>query len=110
VVSGQLQLLASEVLLEEYATTFWRPKLAKLHGYTPEKIPGYLASIRALTTVIEPPPCGLPAPDPGDQHLWDLLAEVPDAVLVTGDTALRQSNHFPGRILTPREFVERYDL
>jgi uncharacterized protein len=102
--------LASEALLEEYATTFWRPQLAKLHGYTADQIPGYLASIRALATVIEPPPCGIAAPDPGDQHLWDLLAEIPDAILVTGDAALPRNGDFPGRILTPREVAERFEL
>jgi predicted nucleic acid-binding protein len=48
------------------------------------------------------------APDPDDQHVWDLLAVFPNANLITGDRLLLQSNDFPGRILSPREFVERY--
>jgi len=31
-------------------------------------------------------------------------------VLVTGDAALRRSKDFPGRILTPREMIDRFEL
>jgi predicted nucleic acid-binding protein len=56
----------------------------------------------------EPHPAPQVCPDPTDQMLWDLLAERPEATLVTGERRLQQSDHFPGRVLSPRQFVERY--
>jgi predicted nucleic acid-binding protein len=66
-----------------------------------------LRDIQAMAQ-IDPGGVGPTCPDPGDQHLWDLLASVPRSVLVTGERRLVGSGHFPGRIMTPREFVERY--
>ena len=37
-----------------------------------------------------------------------LLENNPEAVLVTGEGVLLRSDHFPGRILSPRDFVARY--
>lgn len=51
---------------------------------------------------------GLPpaAPDPGDAHLWALLARAPGSVLITGD-ALLPANPPPGAaVATPRAFVD----
>ena len=45
---------------------------------------------------------------PDDQHLWGLLAAEPEAVLVTGDKALLESEAFPGRIVNPRAFVDAH--
>lgn len=51
-----------------------------------------------------------PAPDPGDQMLWNLLAVRLDLVLVTGDQALLLDEGMSGRVLSPAQFVERGDL
>jgi len=110
ILTGRLQAAVSPALLAEYSRILLRPDVASRHRRSRAEIDRLLVDFAMAAIVAYPSQSRQPAPDPGDQHLWDLLAEVPDAVLVTGDTALRQSNHFPGRILTPREFVERYDL
>ena len=52
------------------------------------------------------PVASVPAPDPGDQVLWDLLAARSDLVLVTGDKRLVEDAGMRGRVVSPREFVE----
>lgn len=54
----------------------------------------------------EPAPSTSPAPDPGDQHLWDLLAAAPTAVLVTGDQLLLEHPPEGRSALSPKSFVE----
>jgi hypothetical protein len=44
---------------------------------------------------------GPPAPDPGDQFLWDLLAVRPELMLVKGDKALLQDAPMAGRAPSP---------
>ena len=56
--------------------------------------------------VILPPGAGSPAPDPGDQLLWDLLAAKPDLLLVTGDKALQRDAAMRSRVVSPQAFVD----
>jgi predicted nucleic acid-binding protein len=50
-------------------------------------------------------PAALPAPDPGDQLLWELLAAKADLLLVTGDKRLLRDAGMHGRVMTPQAFV-----
>ena len=54
----------------------------------------------------EAPASGETAPDPGDQHLWDLLAAVPDGVLVTGDQMLLDNPPDNASVLPARAFLD----
>ena len=47
------------------------------------------------------------APDPGDQHLWDLMASFSGAVLVTGDRRLIVEAADETSIVPPSGFVEQ---
>jgi predicted nucleic acid-binding protein len=99
--------LVSPALLDEYRLVLRRPAAVRFHGRTDEAIDRLLGTVEELSQLVAPA-AGPACPDPTDQHLWDLLAGVPEAVLVTGERLLLSSGHFPGRILSPREFVERY--
>ena len=79
----------SEALLAEYETVLMRPALRKLHGLTAAEVETLLTDI-AQHAIVLAPARGSPAPDPGDQGLWDLLAARPDLWLVTGDKALQR--------------------
>lgn len=62
-----------------------------------------------IRAVVDYPRLGpLRAPDPDDQMLWDLLGAMPESVLVTGERRLLQTIDFPNRVLSPRQFVERF--
>jgi len=95
----------SEALLAEYRTMLVRPKLCKLHGLTVVEIDALLTDL-AQHAIVMKPVAAPPAPDPGDQLLWDLLAAKADLVLVSGDKLLLEHHGMRGRVLSPRDFVE----
>jgi putative PIN family toxin of toxin-antitoxin system len=110
VVDGVVRLVVSTALLAEYRRVLSRPKLRRVHGLDAAGIDAFLWLVDDRAQLVVAPATDVAAPDPGDQHLWDLLAAAPEAILVTGDRKLLESSDFPGRILSPREFVERYGL
>ena len=81
-----MPFVVSEALLAEYHAVLVRPGLRKLHGLTMSEIETLLIAVAHHAIVLEPA-TAVPAPDPGDQLLWDLLAARPDLILVTGDKA-----------------------
>jgi putative PIN family toxin of toxin-antitoxin system len=93
----------SPALLAEYHAVLVRPSLRKLHGLTLKQIETILTDLAQHAIVLEPV-AGPPAPDPGDQFLWDLLAARADLLLVTGDKLLLSDTSMRGRVVTPTEF------
>lgn len=96
-------------LLAEYRAVRLRPRLAKLHGLSPEQIDTVLTDLARHGIVLSPPanPPLAAAPDPGDQFLWDLLALRPDLWLVTGDKRLLQDVSMQPRVIAPLALVAR---
>jgi putative PIN family toxin of toxin-antitoxin system len=107
-IEARFPCVISELLLHEYRRVLLRPKIVKLHGLTATDVDGLLLEIAhhaiVLTTVPAPP-----APDPGDQHLWALLAARPDLILVTGDKRLVTHACMRGRVCSPGDFLTRID-
>ncbi len=97
--------VVSETLLAEYCTVLLRQNLGKLHGLTVAEVEILLTDI-AQHAIVLAPVAAAPAPDPGDQFLWDLLAARADLVLVTGDKRLLLDSGMQGRVLSPRELVD----
>lgn len=97
----------SDALLAEYGQVLARPAIARLHGLTSAEIELLLIDL-AQHAIVVTPVTGPPAPDPGDQFLWDLLAARPELVLVTGDKALLQNEGISGRAMTAQAFVQLY--
>lgn len=96
--------VVSEALLAEYRTVLVRPKLRKLHGLTVAGVEIILTDL-AQHAIVLAPVAAPPAPDPGDQLLWDLLAARADLLLVTGDKLLIQDADMQGRVISPQAFV-----
>lgn len=94
----------SEALLAEYHTVLVRPSLRKLHGLTVAEVETILTDL-AQHAIVLAPVTAPPAPDPGDQLLWELLAARADLVLVTGDKLLLQDVGMQGRVISPQAFV-----
>ena len=94
----------SEALLSEYRTVLVRAKLRKLHGLTIAEVETILTDL-AQHAIVLAPVAAPPAPDPGDQLLWDLLAARADLVLVTGDKLLVQNAGMQGRVVSPYAFI-----
>ena len=103
-LAAEFASVVSSQLLAEYRDVLCRPKLRKLHGLSAEEIETVLTELALHAIVLTAAPA-LPAPDPGDQHLWGLLAVRDDLVLITGDARLQESTDWPQRILSPRQWL-----
>ncbi len=103
-LAGRLIYLLSLHLLQEYRQVLLRPKLLRLHGLDEEQIDQLLTEITANALWRERlPEATEHAPDPGDEHLWQLLASEPAAVLITGDRLLLEQPPTSGSVLSPAE-------
>ena len=96
--------VVSEALLAEYRTVLVRPVLRKLHGLTISEVEMLLTDLVQHAIVLTPA-AALPAPDPGDQLLWELLSTRADLVLVTGDKLLLRNAAMRGRVVSPAAFL-----
>jgi predicted nucleic acid-binding protein len=104
-LAAAFPFVVSEALLAEYRAVLVRPALRKQHGLRVSEIERLLTDI-AQHAIVLVPGVGSPAPDAGDQLLWDLLAARDDVLLVTGDKALQQDAAMRARVLSPKAFVE----
>jgi hypothetical protein len=82
-----------------------RQKIQDLHGLTPEQIDLLLTQIVANAMIREPRPAPA-APDPGDDHLWQLLRTDAGPVLVTGDQRLLERPPDFASVVSPRAFLD----
>ena len=109
-LAARFVFLLSEPLLAEYRAVLLRPAIRERHGLGEREVDRLLAEIVRNGTIREPPnsrQAAPPAPDPADQHLWDLVATEAGAVLVTGDRALLGDPPGGVEVLEPREFAAR---
>jgi uncharacterized protein len=104
-LAAAFPFVVSEALLAEYRAILLRPALRKQHGLTVAEIERLLTDI-AQHAIVLAPGVGSPAPDTGDQLLWDLLAARPDLLLITGDKALQRDAAMRSRVVSPQAFVE----
>lgn len=104
ILSAAFPFVMSETLLAEYRTVLVRPPLRKLHGLTVAEVELVLTDI-AQRAIMRKPVAAVPAPDPGDQLLWELLAAHDDLLLVTGDKLLLRDAEMRGRVISPLAFV-----
>jgi putative PIN family toxin of toxin-antitoxin system len=105
-LAGNFPFLLSPELLAEYRSVLLRPKVRRLHGRSEPQIDAILVKIVLNAILREPPESPHSAPDPGDAHLWALLALSPGAILVTGDQPLRRNPPAHRSVLSPRGFLE----
>ena len=103
--SGRIPFAVSNALLVEYHAVLNRPKLRKRHGLGEAEIELLLvAAIR--NAIVLDAVTGPTAPDPGDQHLWDLLASHDRLCLVTGDQLLLRQHPKSMQVFSPEEFLQ----
>ena len=105
-LDADFDFVLSEALLREYRSVLLRPPLRKRHGLTEDEVEALLVDLTCNAIMMTPGHHSpLAAPDPGDQFLWDLLAERADLVLVTGDKRLVEDPGMPGRVVTAHAFL-----
>jgi uncharacterized protein len=103
-LAAAFPFVLSEALLAEYRTVLVRPVLRELHGLTVAEVEVILTDL-AQHAIVLAPVVAPPAPDPGDQLLWELLAARADLLLVTGDKLLLRDAGMRGRVISPQAFV-----
>lgn len=102
-LAASVPFVVSSALLAEYRDVLGRAKLRKLHGLSLDEIEALLVELAQHAIVLQP--IAAPAaPDPGDQHLWELLAARSDLILVTGDKRFVESD-MQLHVLTPGQFL-----
>ena len=104
-LAAAFPFVVSEALLAEYRTVLVRPNLRKLHGLAIAEVDAILTDLAQHAIVLTPAAAAPPAPDPGDQLLWELLAAKTSLLLVTGDKLLLKDLGMRGRVISPQEFV-----
>lgn len=95
----------STALLAEYRSVLNRPALRRRHGLDADELEALLLAL-ARHAIVLTPVAGPRAPDPGDQHLWDLLASHPSLVLVTGDHLLLAAEAAPAPVVGVAAFAD----
>jgi predicted nucleic acid-binding protein len=106
-LAAAFPFVISDALLAEYRTVLRRPSLRKALGLTLDELDVVLVDLAHHGIVIAPTPAP-PAPDSGDQHLWELLAAREDLLLVTGEKKLQRDPVMGARILIPATFFGRW--
>jgi len=105
-LSGEIRTVLSVDLLAEYRSVLLRPGIRSRHGLDESQIDAILTAIAENAVICDPVEPPSAPPDPGDLHLWSMLAARPDAVLVTGDQALVDDSPDWAAVVTARAFVE----
>lgn len=104
-LNAEFNFALSLDLLSEYRRVLLRPRIKRLHGLTEREIDILLEVLATNGVIVDTSGRNEQAPEPGDNHLWRLLAARPGLNLITGD-ALLIENPPPGRrVLRPREFI-----
>jgi predicted nucleic acid-binding protein len=104
VLRGTFPFLLSFDLLAEYRTVLFRPKIQRLHGLTTTEVDTILTKMTTNGLVKEPGGTQAKGLDPCDLHIWQLLETVSNAMLVTGDQALRKFLIKTTPVFSPQEF------
>lgn len=105
-LDGSLRHLVCVELLAEYRTVLLRRKISARHGLPESRVDALLAALATHAAVADITGRTETAPEPGDNHLWHLLAARPETGLITGDGLLLR-NPPPGRqMLTPRDWLK----
>ena len=103
-LSAAFAFVLSEDLLTEYRDVLARPALRKLHGLADAEMDRLVSNLARHATLLTPVSAP-PAPDPGDQMLWELLSVRADLMLVTSDKRLLRDARMRGRIISPQVFL-----
>jgi putative PIN family toxin of toxin-antitoxin system len=107
--AARFVFLLSTALLTEYRRVLLLPRIRELHRLETEEIDRILTDIVANAVIREPATTSESAPEPGDQHLWNLIASEPGTVLVTGDQRLLSRPPKGSSVLSPATFLEHFD-
>ena len=85
---GRFRFLLSVELLAEYREVLLRPKIRRRHRLSEAEVDTLLTDIVANGVVLDLQPPSTAERGRGDGHLWQILAAVPSAILVTAGSSI----------------------
>lgn len=103
-LSASFVYLLSPALLDEYRAVLLCPNIQRLHGLNQDEIDRILGDM-VINAIWREPELPVEAPEPGDNHLWALLAAHKGSMLVTGDPLLLDNPPDFASVISPRSFV-----
>lgn len=106
-LAGSIVYLLSPALLDEYRSVLQRPAITTLHGLSEKELDVVLTDLVA-NAVWQDPSVSASAPDPGDDHVWALLATRAGTTLITGDRLLLDHPPEHTSAITPKTYVMRH--
>lgn len=104
-LSGKIIYLLSADLFAENSCVLQRRKIRRLHDLSDEEVDILLTELVA-NAIWREPPAPAEAPDPGDDHLWALLATQAECILVTGDRLLVENPPKEHSVMSARAYVD----
>lgn len=104
-LNAEFNFVLSLDLLSEYRRVLLRPRIKKLHRLMESEIDILLEALATNGVIVDTTGRNEQAPEPGDNHLWRLLAARPGLNLITGDALLIENPPPKCRVLRPREFL-----
>ena len=106
-LAGRFRFVISVALLAESREVLLRPKISRRHRLSAVEVDVILTEIASSGVVCDVEPLSADRRK-GDDHLRQILAEEPSAILITGDKRLFDEPG-EGRVLSPRAFAELID-
>jgi len=106
-LNGQIIYTLSPAVLNEYRRVLLRPKLTRLHKLGTEAIEDLLEEL-TCNAIWREPTATAQAPDPGDNHLWALLAAYPGSTLITGDKLLIEQPPSASSVISPGSYISGF--
>ena len=97
----------SPAVLNEYRNVLLRPKLTRLHKLDAAAIEDLLEEL-TCNAIWREPTATAQALDPGDNHLWALLATYPGSTLITGDKLLLERPPSASSLISPASYISGF--
>lgn len=91
-----------DALLAKYYDVLAHAKLQRRHGPDTAEADMLLTALTGSATV-QNPAMGPRVQEPGDHHLWNLLASHIDLCVVTGDALLLHADNPPAPVMSPAD-------
>lgn len=106
-IRARFEFAVSEALATEYRSVLLYPRIAERHRLTERELDGLLVDLLDNALVREGNDKTYNVPDPEDLFLFQLLATLPEGVLVTGDKALLERGPQWAKTVSPKAFLNR---
>ena len=105
-LAGRFRFLLSIDLLRENREVLLRPRIRRRHGLADRDVDVVMTEVARNGALLELAPLASAAARRADEHLWQMLAAAPAAVLVTGDRRLLDRASGGARVMQVRTFAD----